>query len=234
MAAKDLKRILLVIEDYNEALFLETLLKKVGFEVESIRNEVTLAERMLAISPDLVVATGDGLKVNGQRVSKKVKKKGNHSKLLLLFPRQKLQNPHLLDSFVTDAAAETPLNPRTIITAVSQLLGIDIDTIMSKFDKLSISKEANAKDDALQVIAGKKTKRVSPSTPSARLDPEADRVRVQKYADFLKDAPKSNLNGFPHNKVQDELASIREYEKENNLNSLDEERKSFVTKLFKK
>ncbi|MDZ4677135.1 MAG: hypothetical protein SGI74_06445 [Oligoflexia bacterium] len=227
-----MKRILLVIEDYNELLFLETLLKKVGFEVESIRNEVTLAERMLAISPDLVVATGDGHKINGVRVGKKVKKKGNHSKLLLLFPRNKLQNPDLLDAFIADAAVETPLNPRTIITSVSQLLEVDLAAIMVKFDKLSISKDSSA--DNLQHITGKKEKHVSTSESNHTLHPESDQLRVQKYAQFLKEAPTSNLNGFPHNKVQEELSSIRQYEKSTDLTLLEQERKNFVLKLFKK
>src|SRR4051812_37957777 len=136
-----MKRIFMVIEDYNELLFLETLLKKVGFEVETVKNEVNVAERMLALSPDLVIATGDGLKVNGIRVSKKVKKKGYNAKLLLLFPRSKLQNPQLLNSFVADAAVETPLNPRAIITSVCQLLDLDLDSLMQKFERLSATRD---------------------------------------------------------------------------------------------
>jgi DNA-binding response OmpR family regulator len=225
-----MKKILLCIEDYNEMLFLEGLLKKLGFVVETIRNETAIAERVLGFSPEVVIASGDGQKINGGRVSKKVKKKGSSTKLILLFPRLKLRNQNILTQYEADAAVETPLNPRSIINSICQVCGISPDAIIQKFEKLSIGKEAA--NESVQIVHGKNNivKVDGPVLPTA----EEEQKRMKKYAEILKEAPKSHLNGFPHNRIADEIVEIRKWEVENNVTSLDEERKSFVRALFKK
>ncbi|MCC6276877.1 MAG: hypothetical protein IT289_03050 [Oligoflexia bacterium] len=227
-----MKKILLCIEDYNELLFLEGLLKKLGFDIESIRNEAALSEKVIGFSPDVVIATGDGNKVQGQRVSKKVKKKDSGPKLILLFPRLKLRNQNLLSQYTADAAVETPLNPRSIINSVCQVAGIDVDLITQKFEKLSISKDGQ--NDPMQIIQGK-TK-----TPEKRTDgpplpsEEENSIRMKHYKELLKNAPQSHVNGFPHNRVADETAEIRKWANHNDVKQIDEERKAFVRALFKK
>jgi DNA-binding response OmpR family regulator len=209
-----MRKILLCLEDYNELLFVETLLKKIGFDVDSVRNEFTLAEKLLAQSPDLVIATGDGLKINGQRVSKKVKRKGLHAKLLLLFTREKMLSENVLDGMLADAALETPLNPRRVLTAICQLTGADVDAVIAKFDKLPIGKNLDKND---------------PQSSSVKKS-----GREEKYLEFLKNVPPSKQEMFSKKAVHDELKEIQKFEQEQNNLDLENKRKEFVTSLFKK
>src|SRR5882724_4032923 len=130
-----MRRVLLVIEDYNELLLVEKILKKIGFDIESLPSEASLPERMMGFLPDLVLATGDGNRINGHSVSKKVKRKGVQAKLLLLFPRQKLMQLDIA-TYAAEGAIETPINPRLLLKSVCDFTGIPSSSILTKFDKM--------------------------------------------------------------------------------------------------
>jgi len=225
-----MRRVLLVLEDYNELLFLGTLLKKVGFDIESIRNEISLTEKMMGFSPDLVIATGDGQKINGIRVSKKVKKKGQHAKLLLLFPRQRLQQERALDTFAADGAVETPLNPRQIIASVCQMTGVGLDGVMAKFEKLPIAHE-QAAPEGMQIITAKKgaPKAEHNTDVSSQMSP-----RAQHYFEILKGLPKGPEVTFSRQLVQKEMENNAREPAPPHWDEIEEGRKKFVEALFKK
>jgi CheY-like chemotaxis protein len=236
-----MRRVLLVLEDYNELLFLETLLKKLGFDVESIRNEVSLSEKIMGFAPDLIVATGDGHKINGTRVAQKIKKRVGQTRLLLIFPRQKLQQG-ATETFAADGVIESPLNPRSIITSICQLTGVSPDSIMIKFEKLPIAQDYPA-GEGIQIIGSRMAapKKSSATASAAAQAPAnahvtgksaAQSTRAERYAAILKDAPQSKINGFKHEFIQDEIAEIRKDEQK--WKAIDEERKAFVVALFKK
>jgi hypothetical protein len=232
-----MRRILLLLEDYNEQIFLETLLKKLGFDAESIRSEASVSEKMMAFSPDLVIATGDGHKINGGRVSKKVKKHKAHAKLLLLFPRSKLRDISLI-ALDADGAVEIPLNPRTVIASICQLTAVDVTTIMTKFDKLPVGRDTSddvVTDNSLHIITGKKNVKKSPAPDLASVPRENDHNRVARYAAYLQNVPPAKENGFVHSQIQSEVSEIRKYEKEHpETEDIDKQRKAFVRALFKK
>jgi DNA-binding response OmpR family regulator len=233
-----MRRVLLVLEDYNELLFLETLLKKVGFVVESIRNELSLNEKLMSFSPELVIATGEGNKINGIRVSKKVKKKGSHTKLLLLFPRHTLQTERSLDNFIADGAVETPLNPRSIITSVCQLSGVAPEGIMAKFEKLPIAQEQEA-SPGIQIISSKKMPPKadvnSDASKSGEWVPEdPEKSRAARYARILKNAPKEPEAAFSRQRVLDEMERVKKLPDPPNAEDVENQRLAFAKALFKK
>ena len=49
---------MLVIDDFNEMVGLETLFRRLGFDVLSFGREMAVAEGILGFPPDLVVAVG--------------------------------------------------------------------------------------------------------------------------------------------------------------------------------
>ena len=226
---KGMRRVLLVLEDYNELLFLETLLKKVGFDVEGIRNETSVTEKMMGFTPDLVVATGDGNKINGMRVSKKVKKKGQHAKLLLLFPRNRIQQERALDSFSADGAVETPLNPRATIMTICELMGVNPQPIMAKFEKLPIAKDT-ATPEGIQIISAKKGQ---PAGASDEVSSTGADPRAKKYMKILKEAPSAPETTFPKSIVQKEMEeNAKAPPPPENWDEIDLERKNFRQSCF--
>ena len=234
-----MRKILLCLEDYNELLFLETLLKKLGFSVESATNEFIFPDKLLAFLPDLVIATGDGAKINGERISRKLRKKGQHAKLLLLFPRDKIIGDATIDDLIADGAVETPVNPRRLINSICHLTGLELQIVISKFDKLPIAKDFQNPEEKAQVIHAKPPREVQAvmlknlPVPSSNIG-NGSGDRSARYAALLKDVPLSNQNTFSHSTVSSELRDIRKFEKEADLSELEEDRKKFVTALFKK
>ena len=57
-------KVLLVYEDFNELTLTESCLKKVGFDVVGISNELLVSDQLLAFYPDIVVAHGKNGKVS--------------------------------------------------------------------------------------------------------------------------------------------------------------------------
>ena len=50
-----MKRVLVVVEDYNEMVFCETVLKKVGFDTQGMQRLVGLDEILLSFRPEGVL-----------------------------------------------------------------------------------------------------------------------------------------------------------------------------------
>ncbi len=227
-----MRRILLVIENLNEMLFIEGLLKKLGFDVESIRNEAAISEKIIAFGPDMVIETGVGQRLDGGRIAARVKKQGN-IRLLLLFPHSKLQDKRFLESYLADGAIETPVNPRSLIKAICQFTGIDKEKILKKFDKLSIAQNASPEAATLQVISGK-IKEYSEVNPTFKIDPKADKERTKNYDKYLADLPETGQNGLPTDAIRDTVRDIHKNIDDPENEEIDKRRKDFVLALYKK
>jgi uncharacterized protein Smg (DUF494 family) len=61
-------RVLLVFDEFTESEKWQNLLQKMGFAVESIRNEVALVTQLLSLRPDAVFIMGQGSLLNPIRV----------------------------------------------------------------------------------------------------------------------------------------------------------------------
>lgn len=215
-----MKRILLILEDLNEQNFIEVLLKKISFDVLSIRKESVINETVLGFRPDVVISTGEGSKISGHRVVTQIKAKGVDPKLILLFSINQAADKSITSKYKYDFLLETPINPIGLITAICKVVGIDKDPVIKKYEKLPISQLDQSADSELQIISYKNKKKSE---------------RAAKYDEILKNAPQSKENGFARKKVNEELQKIRDFEKENkDVKEIDEERKKFVSALFKK
>ncbi len=219
-----MRRILLVIEDYNELLFVEKNLKKVGFDVESLPSESSLPERMMGFLPDLVIATGDGSRINGHSVSKKVKRKGVVSKLLLLFPRQKLLQLDIA-TYAAEGAIETPINPRTLMKAVCDYTGVPSSSILAKFEKFLPQGEPEP-----EVV-----KFVSNKGYNLKVDPAYSNgdTRKKRYTEAVQHVPEAKAKILSHQSVEEERRYQKSIPETPEEVVLDEKRVDFVKKLYK-
>jgi DNA-binding response OmpR family regulator len=219
-----MRRILLVIEDYNELLYVEKNLKKVGFDVESLPSESSLPERMMGFLPDLVIATGDGNRINGHSVAKKVKRKGVKSLLLLLFPKQKFAQLDIA-TYAAEGAIETPINPRALIKAVCDYTGIPLAPLLAKFEKFLPQTEP---DDATLQFISDKGFNIKADKAYANGD-----VRSDRYKKLLQGVAETPDKIFNHQSVEDERRLQKSIPDTPEEVALDEKRKDFVKKLYK-
>ncbi len=129
----------MVIDDFNELVGLETLFRRLGFDVLSIGRESLVAETVLGFPPDLAIATGRGRNVDGLNLGPKLRFGSTQPKLVVLLPNRgddKLsQDPGLLYAEV-DAVIETPFEPRSALKVVSRLLGLPPEPLLEKYAKI--------------------------------------------------------------------------------------------------
>jgi hypothetical protein len=233
------RKILLVIDDFNELVGLETLFRRLGFDVLSIGRESLVAETVLGFPPDLAIATGRGRNVDGLNLAPKLRFGSTQPKLVVLLPNRgddKLsQDPGLLYADV-DAVIETPFEPRSALKVVSRLLGLPSEPLLEKYskivsarlfepDELKIIKHQEASLPLIHVTGtGESDKTVKPGTleeASSLIKPVSARER--RYQKFLEQEMAEELPPMLDvNQMRDARLALEEAEK--NL-SIEEEQK---------
>jgi DNA-binding response OmpR family regulator len=129
---------MLVIDDFNELVGLETLFRRLGFDVLSLGRESLVSEAVLGFPPDLAVATGVGRHVHGLTLAPKLRYGSSQPKLVVLLPYRDPDlgsHPGLLNADV-DAVIETPFDPRAALRVVAQLLNLDPEPLLEKYTKI--------------------------------------------------------------------------------------------------
>ncbi len=222
-----MKRILLLNEDYNEQLFLDTFLKKMGFDTLHVRNDISIPEIVLTFKPDAVLVTGEGTRIRGIRVAEKLRKRGSTAKIIFLFPLNKIKDEKLMEIYKGQIVVETPVNPRSLIPVLCRALKMDLENMLEKFERLSIAKSYSMgqKEDG-QIVLNQRPSEISKPVVS---------MRSERYEKILAVTPDYEDKGFSKDVVNAVTTEIRKFEKDNpDLQKLDEARQAFVVKLYQK
>ncbi len=191
-----MRRILLVIDDFNELVGLETLFRRLGFDVLSLGREALVADAILGFPPDLVIATGRGRNVDGLKLAAKLRSGVIHPRLVVLLPLGKDgdfgSDPGLARADV-DAVIETPFDPQAALKVVSRLLAIPVEPLLEKLSKIMTARLFES--DELKII-----KHQDPSAANTKVNERgashsAETVsrREQRFAKFLKEELKGGL-----------------------------------------
>ena len=138
-------KIMLVVDDYNEMTFLETFLKKLGFDVLGLSKDTGVTERLLGFPAEVMLMSARGKMVDGIQLMKKVKKSNPSVKLVLLHPQQAPPQLTDVERFRLDGLVELPTDPTKLIHLLARLGRMDADVLLEKYAKLS---QANKSKDA--------------------------------------------------------------------------------------
>ena len=252
-----MRKILIVVEDYNELVFLETLFKKVGLDVEGMQNDVAAPEKLLGFVPDLIIASTYGTRVNPVRLLSKVKRKDGFPKIILLFQKSRPGAEKELKGHV-DAMFESPIHPRFLLEATEKLLRIEGGSLMKKMDRTDTSRDENQmqhiKGDggasAEKVPGGKvvqfplkQAKEAPPEEPESELAEYRDKNQVSedtqnkkkhRYQAWVDGEFLPPFQGMNRERVAEIEKEWRKREGDPDIMQIDEERKAFARALFKK
>ncbi|MDZ4083695.1 MAG: hypothetical protein U1E10_12210 [Bdellovibrionales bacterium] len=233
-----MRKILLVIDDFNELVGLETLFRRLGFDVLSIGRESLVAETVLGFPPDLAIATGRGRNVDGLNLAPKLRFGSTQPKLVVLLPNRgddKLaQDPGLLYAEV-DAVIETPFEPRSALKVVSRLLGLPPEPLLEKYskivsarlfepDELKIIKHQEAAVAPIHVTgSGEPDKAARPGADESTALIKPVSAREKRYQKFLEQEMEEELPPMLDvNQMRDARLALEAAEKNR---SIEEEQK---------
>lgn len=248
-------RVLLVVDDYQELLFLQTLLKKTGFDVDGTQNPKKFEEYMLTLNPELIIATSKGKNINGLELAESIKKTNNKPFFILIVPNQMANKVRGLKFKNVDSMIDSPIDAKKMLTTIARVASLDSDQLIEKYRRIIIQLDADNESD-LQVLKNQDSLRENPpsggnssfsspllsptaensSPKSQRLDLSPSTIeaeeraqRMQKALDSLK-TPKRD--GYPKQVVERFNKQIRNEESSLQLEDLDAERQAFVKALF--
>ena len=135
-----MRKILLVIDDFNDLLALESFFRRIGFDVLSLGKDTLVSDAMLGFVPDFVIATAKGRTVDGSKLAIRLKSQ-THAPVVALICANGL--PPVLSpeaEVAVDAVIEIPFQPKTLLALVADLTGIDKRGLLEKFDRLRSAK----------------------------------------------------------------------------------------------
>lgn len=259
-----MNRVLLVIDDYSELVYMETLLKKVGFDVDGIQNNRKFDEKRLTMNPEVVIASAKGKNVNGLSLVEKMKRRGGKPKNILIIPQALAKKLEGLSLKNVDATLNAPIEPEPLLKLLADITGQSAEQLIEKYERVKVTLDPdNDKDVQLlrrdtgsdkQVIrsAKHKTESVKVSAQDASLAEQpatspqrrpvnfertstlSDEDRNKRMQEMIESMETPAQDGFPKDFVHQENRKLRAEEDEERLRDLEEERRAFVRSMFKK
>jgi len=243
------RRILLLNEDLLENNRLESILKKIGFDVSTLGTEVGLTEKILGFRPELIVVAGNSAKLSAIAVGGKLKEiRAFTGSVILGFPKEggRLSPQDLLRTRV-DRILETPFDADVLIRAICELLGMDADSHVDKLKRFSMQSAATDNQfvrqdaDPAEPSVIKITSRLSSAEREARFQKYVTRRQNSSPNDVdstgrLLDHPdldrKISDTTFKRSEVRDKWAEVKKDWDPQKLAEQDDLKKDFAKALF--
>lgn len=229
-------RVLIAVEDYSELLFLQTLLKKIGFDVEGVQNERNFEEARLSLNPEVILVSARGKRLKGLEFAGQYKKIRGFPKIILLYGATAAPSSESELPPGADAVLESPVNSKSLLSLLAELGDLDSQTLIEKYRKIKASLSAEKVDD-LELLrrdtVSEEDAEQFDSKPAKEKD-AASETRNERYKRFLETMEKPEHDGFDRTKVMRFHKKIRASEDVKEVEALEKERQAFVKALFKK
>ncbi len=136
-------RVLVLLEEYNELLFLETFLKKLGFDTLGLHRTVLLDRKLLGFSPQLLITQVRGKRWTGLQILEPLREDGrrlqDHCKIVGLTRGGEALTDKEKDFY--DGFVQSPIAPATFLGVVSKVLKLEEGPLLKKYKSLSSYRE---------------------------------------------------------------------------------------------
>lgn len=224
-----MNRVLLLLDDYSELMFIQIILKKLGFDVDTLQNHHILGDRILSFRPNLLILTEDSRKMSSEFVLNQSRAQIPELKSILL--RKDVEG-------VERVSPETlrisrPVQPIELIKATGECCQMPTDDLIEKFKKfrgqlkeldgegaVGSSADLEVEDELTFVASAQSMEQQEPST------------RATQYKDYLQKQQNSVTQSFSPQEVSQVVKKDRTADQKSK--KIDMERKRFATELFKK
>lgn len=227
------RRVLLMNDDYVENSRVETLLKKVGFDVLSMQTEAGLGDKVLSFRPDMVVATGTSAKLGAISVGTKLKEmRGFNGAVILGIARGTKISPMDLLKVRMDRMLEAPFAVENLVRNMCEVLALDAEACLEKLRKAQWSE--GPVDAQMVKGAGPEMSANEAVTGSNRiksgLTPQERRARFEKAVAGLDIDPAETT--LKRSSARERWADVKKDWDLSTLEGQNELKKQFADALF--
>jgi CheY-like chemotaxis protein len=203
-----MRRILLVVDHYTELIYIQSLLKKIGFSVDGVQSDRGFEEAVLRTNPDLVIFSLRSKRFYGIELLSLIRQT---PKTIVLAPKSVVEVAGSLAELApAGRVLETPVQAVELLSALADLGSLDLQGLLAKYSKI---------------------RSYLPGVAAA--EPLPDRFHSQAREERMKAAlaqlQMPTANGYSRKRVQE---SVKETRMASPPEDLDEERRQFVKKLF--
>lgn len=135
---------------------IESVLKKVGFDVLSISNEFSLSQQVLSFNPDIVVGYGKGPKVSTVGVGRRLKEMPRWTgRSVLIFSAGSKTDPLELARCRMDMALEAPMEVTRLLQVLANLTQQDPQVLIERMMKAVAAEAQNQVREGADAAAAK-------------------------------------------------------------------------------
>jgi DNA-binding response OmpR family regulator len=229
-------RVLLALEDYGELMFLQTVLKKIGFDVDSTQNSRKIADMLLAMNPDVLVMTAKGKRVKGVDIVAGVKRTRGLPKVILIRP-----TGMAMDGFAglqVEAWLDSPVGAPDLLDKIAEVTGLNKHVLQEKLLKLRMQEDESDSGRVLKLSEADEAS-LAKSEKSAgnfgvlKASTMSAGDRQSRYKKFIEETD-IEKKGYSFKDVQANVKALRSEESQSDLDELERQRRAFVEHLFKK
>lgn len=236
-----MKRVYLLIEEFTELTFLETLLKKIGFDTLGSQVVLGSIEKAMSVTPEILVMSDIIKSQSTHEALQSFKKYRPSLKVVLLKKDLKYATPHNLQ--LVDLIAKSPIDPEDFLRKLSKSANLNEELIIEKFHKLGLFK--GEKGSAKIVVQGGASSTsdepVNKFVQSLKVSKEDKKneerkKRFESELNRLTEVQKKDVKEktYDHKVALKEMQEYRDREGDPEIQEIDEQRKRFTNALFKK
>jgi hypothetical protein len=195
-----MRKVMLVIDEIQQLVGLETFLRRLGFDVLSLSKDSTVTDSLLGFQPEIAIVSRQGRNVDGVKVAQKLKRSMTPPPRIALCYSGLQPNLSTEEQKSIDALMEIPAAGESAIRLLAQLSGLKVEPLLEKYRKFATAKLT--KDEQIVIIAGAITQPTS-SAAVTEWDPlknpggsaENRTERSNRYDAFLNDHADDFANG---------------------------------------
>jgi len=228
-----MKRILLISDDFNEMTFLETLLKKLGFDAMGIQSLSVALDKAMTINPEMVILS-DYIKGQSTHLLLESLVSFRPNMFVVLMKSNLGASTEHVAEFV-NKSVKSPIDPADFIQSICEVAKLNSAQYLEKFYKLGLFKGVQGQES---ITVSGKIKAVSDTQYLKNLKGSAiDKTaaeRKKRYSAELKSLSQPKVEKVDHKTALKETQEFRKRTNDKEILKIDEQRQSFVRALFKK
>lgn len=229
-----MKRILIITDDYNELTFLETLLKKIGFDALGIQSASQALEQAMVINPDMLILA-DTLKKQGTHALLENLMSFRPQMFVVLLKKSLKEETQHVPEFI-NKIIKSPVDPLDLIRSICQVASLNEEQFLDKYSKLGLFRGETQQKSI--VVSGRVNQEVTENKFVRGMQSEdlekSHQTRKKHFEKVVQEISEPLVKSFNSKEAVREAQEFRIRGKDNEIVRIDEQRKRFVKALFKK